>query len=269
MSFKQLVENNIRSKPLVFKFRTKHAELSITQNASRLELHAHSNALHSVINLKAPQKLALKNLEFLAGILLFLPEPENILLLGTGGGSLVHFLRFHYPKARIIAVDLDAELLEIMHQKMQLPKASQYLTYVIDDAGHYLRYCTQRFDLILVDIFEGTQSPGWLLELQSMQRLYSILSNRGAVAYNLLIDSNHAFKQFYRGLRQAFNSQTLIMPVEGSDNTIAYALRYQPAERNMAWYMQQASILGESHEIDYMAVLSAIYDANSTGSGLI
>jgi hypothetical protein len=102
-----------------------------------------------------------------------------------------------------------------------------------------------------------------------MQRLYSILSNRGAVAYNLLIDSNHAFKQFYRGLRQAFNSQTLIMPVEGSDNTIAYALRYQPAERNMAWYMQQASILGESHEIDYMAVLSAIYDANSTGSGLI
>jgi spermidine synthase len=269
MPFKLLVENNISSKPLIFKFKTKHAELSITQNADRLELHAHSNALHSVINLKAPQKLALKNLEFLAGVLLFLPEPENILLLGTGGGSLIHFLRFHYPKARVIAVDLDAELLEIMHQKMRLPKASQYLTYVIDDADHYLRYCNRRFDLILIDIFDGTQSPGWLLELQSMQRLYSLLSDRGAVAYNLLIDSDHAFKQFYRRLRQAFNGQTLILPVKGFDNTITYALRYQPAGRDMVWYIQQASTLGESHDIDYMAVLSAIYDSNPTGSGLI
>lgn len=266
---KLLVENNIRSKPLIFKFRTKHAELSITQTANQLELRANSGALHSVINLKAPQKLVLKNLEFLAGILLFLPEPENILLLGTGGGSLVHFLRFHYPKARVIAIDLDAELLEIMHQKMRLPKANQYLTYVIDDAEHYLRYCIQRFDLILVDIFDGTQSPGWLLKLQSMQRLYSLLSNRGAVAYNLLIDSDHASKRFFRSLRQAFNGQTLILPVAGLDNTIAYALRYQPAGRDMSWYMQQASTLGESHDIDYMAVLSAIYDSNPTGSGLI
>ncbi len=222
-----------------------------------------------MINLNAPQKLALKNLEHLVGLLLLLPEPENILLLGTGGGSLVHFLRFHYPKARLVAVDVDAELLDIMHQKMRLPKADPCLSYVIDDADHYLRHCTQRFDLILVDIFNGTQSPEWLLELQSMQRFYSLLSDQGAVAYNLLIDSPHAFKQFYRSLRQAFDNQTLVLSAEGFDNTITYALRYQPTGHDMLWYMQRASTLGEVHDIDYLSVLSAIYDANSTGSGII
>ncbi len=264
-----MLENNISSKPLTFKLKTRYAELKITQSAKQLELHTDSNALHSVINLQAPQKLALKNLEYLVGILLFLPEPAKILLLGTGGGSLVHFLRFHYPNSHLTALDLDAELLEFMHQKMRLPKGDQFLSYVIDDADHYLHHCTQHFDLILVDIFTGTQSPEWLLELQSMQRLFSLLSDQGAVSYNLLIDSEHALRLFYRRLRHAFNGLTLGLPVEGFDNTIAYGLRYQTAERGMSWYMQQASSLGASHDIDYMAVLSAIYSSNPAGSGII
>ena len=198
-----------------------------------------------------------------------MPGPENILLLGTGGGSLVHFLGFHYPNSHLICVDIDAELVEIMHQKMLLPKASQHLSYEIDDAEHYLRNCSQRFDLILVDIFAGAQSPGWLLELRSIRRLFSMLSDRGAIAYNLLIDSDHSFKQYYQNLRQVFNRRTLALPVEGFDNTIAYGLRYQSVERDMSWYMQQALTLGESHDINYMEVLSAIYDTNPSGSGII
>ncbi|MCH8105521.1 MAG: hypothetical protein IIC58_08475 [Proteobacteria bacterium] len=217
-----------------------------------------------MINLDSPAKLALKNLEYLAGILLFIPEPENILLLGTGGGSLVHFLCFHYPNSHLSAVDIDADLVKIMHQKMLLPKANSLLAYVIDDADHYLRTCTKRFDLILVDIFAGTQSPGWLLELPSMSQFYTLLSDQGAIAYNLLIESEHSFQLFHRYLKQVFNHKSLLFPVGGFDNTVAYGLRYQTAQRDMPWYTQQALTLGESHDIDYMAVLSAIYDANST-----
>lgn len=256
-------------KPERLIFKTKYASLSITRSNNTLELRSGTEALHSVINIKKPHKLALKNLQYLMGILLFLPTPANILLLGTGGGSLIHFLRFHYPQCRLTSVDLDAELQNLMHQKMLLPEASESLVYVVDDAAHYLHHCHQQFDLILVDIFAGSQSPDWLLDSPSIQQIHTLLSDQGAVAYNLLIDSEHAFNLFYRNLTRVFAQQTLFLPVEGYDNTLAYGFRYRPPQREMSYYMQHASNMAELHEINYNEVLAAIYTNNPIGSGII
>jgi spermidine synthase len=257
----------MKSELLIFK--TKYASLSITRSNNTLELRSGTEALHSVINIKKPHKLALKNLQCLMGILLFLPTPENILLLGTGGGSLIHFLRFYYPQCRLTSVDLDAELQELMHEKMLLPRASESLVYVVDDAAHYLHQCHQQFDLILVDIFAGSQSPDWLLDSPSIQQIHTLLSDQGAVAYNLLIDSEHTFNLFYRNLTQVFAQQALFLPVEGYDNNLAYGFRYRPPQREMSYYMQHASDMAELHEINYNEVLAAIYTNNPIGSGII
>lgn len=252
-----------------FKVTSHHSNLSIKTKANTLELRSNSNTLQSVINVDHPEKLALKNLQYLIAVLLFMPQPKCILLLGTGGGSLVHFLRHHYPDSHLTSVDIDAELLNLMHEEMHLPKADDHLTYVIDDAAKYLHRCNQTFDLILVDIFIGDQSPDWLLSANNMQRLYSLLNPSAAVAYNLLIDDESEFTQYYRDLRDVFSQQTLCIPVAGYDNTIAYGFRYQAEERDMSYYMQQALDLGEIHDINYMEILSAIYATNPSGAGVI
>jgi spermidine synthase len=252
-----------------FKVTPHHRDLSINTSANTLELRSNSNTLQSVINIDYPEKLALKNLEYLMAILLFMPAPKRILLLGTGGGSLVHFLRHHYPDSHLTSVDIDGELLNLMHEKMHLPKADDHLTYVIDDAAHYLQHCNQTFDLILVDIFIGDQSPNWLLNADNMQCLYSLLSASAGVAYNLLIEDESEFVQYYRDLREVFSKQTLCIPVAGYDNTIAYGFRYQAEEQDMSSYMQQALNLGETHDINYMEILSTIYATNPSGAGVI
>ncbi len=252
----------MKSDALIFKTKTRYAEYSITRNANFIELRTASNALQSVINKKKPHKLALKNLEYLMGVLLFLPSPRNILLLGTGGGSLIHFLRYHYPHCQLTSVDLDSELQTLMHQKMHLPEADEYLIYLIDDAAHYLRGCQQTFDLILVDIFSGSQSPDWLLDSPSIQQIQSLLSDQGAVAYNLLIDSEHASRIFHSNLRRVFSQRTLCLSVQGYDNALAYGFRYRPPQQDMSYYMQQASDMAEIHDINYNKVLAAIYAAN-------
>ena len=259
----------MKSHPLIFKTKTRHATLSITRTAHTLELRSGSDALHSLINIQNPHKLALKNLQYLMGVLLFLPTPLNILLLGTGGGSLIHFLRFHYPQCQLTAVELDSELQQLMHQKMLLPEASENLTYLIDDAAHYLQHCRQQFDLIVVDIFTGSQSPDWLLAPKSMKQIYNLLSDQGAVTYNLLIDSEHDFKLFHRNLSLVFAEQALFLPVAGYDNTLAYGFRYHPPPQGMPYYMQHASSMAELHDINYNEVLAAIYTNNPIGSGLI
>jgi len=259
----------MKSDPLIFKIKTRHASLSITRGTNTLELRSDTDALQSLINISQPHKLELKNLQFLMGVLLFLPPPQKILLLGTGGGSLIHFLRFHYPRCQLTSVDVDAELQDLMHQKMLLPGATENLHYVIDDAAHFIQHCDQQFDLILVDIFSGSQSPDWLLDSPGIHQVHALLGDSGAVAYNLLIDSEHAFKSFYRALTRVFGGHALSLPVQGYDNRLVYGFRHQPPQREMPDYMQRASQMAELHEINYHEVLAAIYTNNPVGSGII
>jgi len=197
------------------------------------------------------------------GILLFMPAPKNILLLGTGGGSLIHFLGYHYPSCRITSVDNDGELQDLMHEKMLLPPPNEQLTYLIDDARHYLYQCEQQFDLILVDIFSGSQSPDWLLETTSTGKFYGLLTEQGAVAYNLLVNSGHDFDLYYQ------NQQTLSIPVEGYENRIVYGFRQPPPRREMSYYIEYAMAMADTQKIDYGEILSIIYTTNPIGSGII
>jgi len=255
--------------PSIFKAETAYTSLSIEKKDGQLLLRTGGDALQSVINQKNPQLLALKNLRSLLGILIFLPTPENICLLGTGGGSLIHFLRFHYPESHITAVEIDHELLEIMHAKMALPRADDSLTYIIDDAHHFIDTSQQKFDLIIADLFMGNQSPQWLLQTASMQHLNAMLTDLGGLCYNLVIDNEVEFNAFYANLRTVFQQKTLCLPVEGLDNTIAFALRHQTKDGEMTGHMQKAFELGDQHDINYMEVLSAIYATNPVGSGII
>jgi len=255
--------------PKTFKTTTKFASLSIVQDADYVELRSDTNALHSVIDLKNPHRLALKNLEYLMGVLLFIPAPQKILLLGTGGGSLIHFLRHHYPRSHLTSVDNDSELQDLIQQKMLLPEASENLVYLIDDAYHYLHCCEQKFDLILVDIFSGSQSPGWLLESPAIHRLYKLLTHQGAVAYNLLVDSDHDFKLFFENLDRLFNQQILSLPLDGLENRLVYGFSSTPPRREMSHYIERAVTMTEIQDINYLSVLSIIYTTNPVGSPVI
>jgi spermidine synthase len=252
-----------------FKIETAYNCINACFLQQRLELRSGDDALQSVINLENPHHLELKNLEYLMAVLLFIPEPEHILMLGTAAGSLLHFLRHHYPEAEITTVDIDIEFIEQLLQMEILPPAQAGLNYVYDDAAHFIKHSDQNYDLILIDVFDGAQSPAWLLEKNAINNLFRLLTERGALAYNLLVDSEHDFKRFYRDLRLVFDEQTLYLPVPGLENTIAYGIRSPRPAGEITQNMQQALALSERLEIDLMRVLAVIYDTNPAGCGVI
>ncbi len=255
--------------PSIFKVNTAYNSIYIESDENCYTLRTAEQDLQSRVNRRNPEQLVLKNLRYLMGILLFLPAPENICLLGAGGGCLIHFLRHHYPDVHITAIDIDGELLEIMHRDMILPRADERLSYVIDDAAHYIDTCRDRFDLIIVDLFLGNRSPVWLLHTESMQKLRTMLRDSGGLSYNLVIDSERDFNQFYASLRRIFHRQTLCLPVEGLDNTIAFAFRQSPPVRDMTNNLKIANEFSNWQGMNYMEILSVIYGTNPTGQGVI
>ena len=255
--------------PKNFKIDTAHNSIEMCYTEERLELRSHDNALQSVINLENRHSLGLKNLEYLMSVLLFIPPPREVLMLGTAAGSLLHFLHHYFPETKVTTVDIDADLIGQLLQMEVLPAANAKLDYIHADAKEFIAQCGQSFDLVLVDIFDGAQSPAWLLEKNTTNNLFRLLTRRGALVYNLLIESEHDFKRFYRDLRLVFDQQTLCLPVQGLENTIAYGIRSPPPPLDMTQHMKLAVELSERLEIDFMRILAVIYNTNPVGRGVI
>ena len=252
-----------------FKIETAHNRFWICLEGNNFEIRGHDKSLQSQLDLSQSQRLMMQNLEHLMSVLLFIPPPNRVLLLGIGGGSLIHYLRFYLPRTALDALDIDAELVEKMLELGVLPRPGDGLSYIYDDAAAYLDRCNQRYDLVLVDIFSGAQSPRWLRQKETCERLYRLLGENGALACNLLIDSETEFKRFYRNLRLACGGKTLCMPVQDYANIIAFGLRAEPPPRDMNAWLEHASELSTEYDIDFVKILSVIYNTNPVGGGVL
>ena len=77
-------------------------------------------------------------------------RPVSALLLGVGGAAMWRFMRAHLPECAATLVDADDTV-------MALARRWFYLTQpvVIDSAQRFLAGNTARFDVVLVDLYDG------------------------------------------------------------------------------------------------------------------
>ena len=255
----------------VFATNTARAKVRIEQDRQRLQLKFDSDqqAIQSAIDIERPHRLLMENLIYLMGILLFIPVPRNILLLGVGGGALVHFFRHYLPGSSITAVDYDAELLQIASEQMKLPPADAALEYVVQDARAFIQHCPRDYDLIVVDIFDAGLTPAWLLQQPFNQQLKLCLSKRGALAYNLLLLSDQRFNRFQQMLDALYRQQTLYLEMDDFENHLAYAVNFRSASRQLQRQLEHCADLQQQYELPLCQVMKLIYDSNPQGAGII
>lgn len=102
----------------------------------------------------------------IAAPVLLLPESRvrSVLLLGLGGGSVARIIRALRPKARIVGVEFDPQVVEVARRAFDLDELD--LEVVVADALEVLRDAKEQHDVVIDDVFVGSGSsvhkPGWL-----------------------------------------------------------------------------------------------------------
>lgn len=119
-------------------------------------------------------------------------EMDHILVLGVAGGSVIKTLvdEIEY-KGKITGVEIDAEMIQIANQYFNLNEIQQ-LEIVIDDAFEFVLKTKDKYDLIIIDIFEDTNMPNFLFEKFFSERISFLLKDRGFVLFNtMILDEAH------------------------------------------------------------------------------
>lgn len=78
-------------------------------------------------------------------------DPERILLLGMGGGTVVRQCRHLYKRARIDGVEIDPEVIQAARLHFHLPKTN--VRVICQDAAEFIRRAAGRYDLVLDDVW--------------------------------------------------------------------------------------------------------------------
>ncbi|MCY1485338.1 Polyamine aminopropyltransferase [compost metagenome] len=111
---------------------------------------------------------------------------EHILVLGVAGGSVIKTLTEEIKfKGRITGVEIDPEIIKIANSYFNLDKISN-LEIVIDDAFEFVLKTKNKYDLIIIDIFQDTTMPNFLFEEFFQNRTCFLLKEKGIILFNTM-----------------------------------------------------------------------------------
>lgn len=143
------------------------------------------NTNYSYGSLQRILKLGLKNIGFAK-----IKKMESILVLGVAGGSVIKTLVDEIQfKGKITGVEIDAEIIKMANQYFKLDEMKQ-LQIVIDDAFEFVLKTKEKYNLIIIDVFQDTKMPNFLFESFFINRVCFLLKSKGFILFNTMLLNN-------------------------------------------------------------------------------
>ncbi|OYQ36601.1 spermidine synthase [Flavobacterium cyanobacteriorum] len=154
--------------------------LEVTWNNGRLVLDsAHTNYSYGSL-----QRILRKGLHYIG--FERIRNFRNVLVLGVGGGSVIRTLAEEIKfMGHITGVEIDAEAIAIANTYFQL-NSIKNVNIVIDDAFEFILKTKQKYDLIIIDVFQDTKMPNFLFEDFFINRINFLLNVNGFILFNTM-----------------------------------------------------------------------------------
>jgi spermidine synthase len=183
------------------------------------------SVLQSAMFLSAPQNLALSYTRYMMASLLLDDEPQKILVVGVGAGSLVRFLYHHFPEARIDATDISASVIDLASHFFHLPKSTRVTIHCCDGRDFLHRRTDEtNYDLILIDAFDAFGMAETIYNKGFFENCLDHLSINGIVSLNMWSGDQARMAQVAAEITYWYES-VVELPVPNRGNVVCLAGR--------------------------------------------
>ncbi|MGB3386000.1 MAG: fused MFS/spermidine synthase [Marinomonas sp.] len=152
-----------------------------------LQFNTKSTKLNqSCIYKNAPDKLFFNYTKMIFSSLLFIDNPNNVLIIGLGGGTLSNVIHQLYPEAHINNVEIDPAVLRVARDYFHFIETDHVISTVKDGRIFIKRAALkkQKYDWIILDAFNGDYIPEHLLTKEFFEEVNSVLAADGIIAAN-------------------------------------------------------------------------------------
>ncbi len=203
--------------------KPKYAPVTLSEQDGVRYLHFGTEWVQGAMRIARPYWLELEYSQQMMAWMLFLPEPQSIVQLGLGTGSLTKFCHREYPKAQIRAVELNNAVITVAESMFRLPPADERLQVIEMDAWDFVNDPANlgQIDVLQVDLYDAA-ARGPVLDTPEFYRACrACLRDTGMMTINLFGD-HPSYAKNIKAIKFAFE-KVISLPEIHDGNVIALA----------------------------------------------
>lgn len=182
--------------------------------------------IESMVDLRQPSRLLLDYTKYMFLSYAFQPKQEKVLIVGLGGGAMVHFLKKHDPELKVDVVEIDPAIVAIADKHFGI-RTEGNINVITADGIKYLAETKERYDVVYMDAFlkpsGETDVNGVPLALKTAD-FYRLIQEKlnpgGMVVYNL--NPHPKVGEDIREIAKSFG-QTYVFKLSDSPGLVAVA----------------------------------------------
>ena len=147
-------------------------------------LHFSSPVIQSLLDTNFPEYLQLEYTAIMALGLLMNEQPTKVMLIGLGGGALLHFIYHYFPSVSIDVIEKRPAVIQMAQAHFMLPDDPRIKLYC-GDAQQLLGAFSGQYDVIFNDAYIADGPDLAMYAGEVYQQILRLLSRDGVLVSNL------------------------------------------------------------------------------------
>jgi spermidine synthase len=160
-------------------------DLIVTRERGMITLWSEAGIRHTVFDSAAPHLPGLEYARNMLTALAFCPRAQSCLILGLGGGSIPRMLLAARPQIDVEAVEIDPTVVELASKYFDIHALPGFAIH-LEDAAAFLRRCTSRYGIVVVDTYVGEHFPEQCATQEFIANARKCMLDDGVIAINWL-----------------------------------------------------------------------------------
>lgn len=197
---------------VLYRGKSQFNDIIVTQDGQgmRTLYFEFGGARQSVVKVGDPTHLELAYARAAMSSLALCPQPERILVVGLGGGTIPMFLRRYFPQTYIDAVEIDPEVINVAKRFFGFREDERMKAHAAD-GRRFIEQTKQRYDLVFLDAFGTDNVPYDLATVEFLRAVRNILTPRGLAVANIWSrESNPQYDAMVRTYQEVFGSLYIV-----------------------------------------------------------
>jgi spermidine synthase len=219
---------------VLYEKNSSYNTIIVTENSRGLRTlrFEKGGARQSVVKVGDPDHIELPYARVMSASLAFVKNPQRVLIVGLGGGTIPNFLHKHFPQVEIDVVDIDADVVDVAKRFFGFQEDATLHVHVAD-GRRFIEESRNHYDVVFLDAFGSENIPYHLATREFLHSVREILAPGGVVAGNIWSrNSNRLYDSMIKTYQDVYE-ELYILDVRGAGNEILIALpRKQQIDRD-------------------------------------
>lgn len=254
---------NYQTDPSFYDLQRISVEVSEEDNLR--SMHIGNDTVQSKMSLKDPYQLQLNYTKVISLVLIFTPDPENIIFLGLGGASLQKFFFKNCKKSKLKTIEINKQVINVAKSFFNIPKSNRF-EIIHGDGVEYLNDSKEIYDLIISDAFDDQGIPDIFCDEYYYNLCHARLSKKGIFIINFW-GSDPKSKNYIKKIRKVFNNQVLFAAADRPGNIIVFAFKSLPKELRLNYLKKEVKRFEKISDISLMVFFNRLLESAESTTG--